>query len=287
MPQHTGFDKSSSNTLLLFGPQALSYDEAYFERVRLNVLGNEKNRWIRDVIEDLPSYWEELSEAIPSLSSIPGQAWLQRLSHWLLNGISEEQRTSPTPNIILSPIVVIGHLIEYIQHTTNEPRGQSGFGEEGYEQNLSNTETLGFCVGILSAFVVSSSLTRAQFCQNGAAALRLAMVIGGLVDAQDMKIAESQSISLATTWKAEQTPSKLHEVLESFPDVRTPIPIRVITLTSRYRLTFPSRMMRIELLLRLQKLPFQILRGDSVKLVSRQTRLACTDAFTPLYTIPT
>nr|UOS85799.1 non-reducing polyketide synthase [Hypoxylon rubiginosum] len=218
MPQHTGFDKSSSNTLLLFGPQALSYDEAYFERVRLNVLGNEKNRWIRDVIEDLPSYWEELSEAIPSLSSIPGQAWLQRLSHWLLNGISEEQRTSPTPNIILSPIVVIGHLIEYIQHTTNEPRGQSGFGEEGYEQNLSNTETLGFCVGILSAFVVSSSLTRAQFCQNGAAALRLAMVIGGLVDAQDMKIAESQSISLATTWKAEQTPSKLHEVLESFPD---------------------------------------------------------------------
>ncbi|XXH01490.1 hypothetical protein Hte_007850 [Hypoxylon texense] len=218
MPQHAGFDKSSSNTLLLFGPQALSYDEAYFERVRLSVTDNEKNRWILDVIDDLPSYWKELSEVIPSLSSIPGEEWLQRLSHWLRNGISEEERGSPTPNIILSPIVVIGHLIEYIQHTANVPFGQPGFGEAGYERYLSNTETLGFCVGILSAFAVSSSLTRAQFCQNGAAALRLAMVIGGLVDAQDTQIAESQSISLATTWKPEQTPSKLHEVLESFPD---------------------------------------------------------------------
>ncbi|KAI1770196.1 putative polyketide synthase [Hypoxylon cercidicola] len=217
MPQHAGFDGSSPNILLLFGPQALSYDEAYFERVRLNVIGNGRNRWILDVIEDLPSYWKELGEAIPSLRSVPGEEWLQRLSHWLLNGRPEEQRTSPIPNIILSPLVVIGHLIDYIQHT-NAPRGQPGFGEAGYEQSLSDTETLGFCVGILSAFVVSSSSTRAQFCQNGAAALRLAMVIGGLVDAQDVQIAESQSISLATTWKPEQTPSKLHEVLESFPD---------------------------------------------------------------------
>ncbi|KAI0165152.1 putative polyketide synthase [Hypoxylon sp. FL1284] len=218
MPQHAGGNHTSANTLLLFGPQALSYDDVYFERVRLNVIGNERNRWILDVVEDLGSYWAELREAIPSLGAIPGEAWLRRLSHWLLSGRPEEERNSPIPNIVLSPLVVIGHLVEYIQHA-HTFRGQPGLGDSVYEQQrLANTETLGFCIGILSAFAVSSSSTRAQFCQNGGAALRLAMVIGALVDAQDTQIAESQSISLATTWKSEQTPSKLHDVLENFPD---------------------------------------------------------------------
>ncbi|KAI1377954.1 putative polyketide synthase [Hypoxylon crocopeplum] len=211
MPHTIELEEPSANTLLLFGPQSLSYDETYFERVRLAILGDERNRWIVDVIEDLSTYWKELCDRIPSLSTIPGDSWLRRNARWLRHGGAEEQRSSPLPNVILSPLVVISHLVEYIQHSTSSDGQLEAF----HDSHRPNTETLGFCVGILSAFVISSSSTRAQFCQNGAAAIRLAMVIGGLVDAQNVG---SQSVSLAATWKSEQAAHRLQRVLESFPD---------------------------------------------------------------------
>nr|QNC49737.1 Hfaza1A [Hypoxylon fragiforme] len=205
-------DESSHRTLLLFGSQALSFDEAYFERIRLNVVGDKDNRWMIDVVEDLSTYWNELCEIIPSLRSLPGERWLKQHTHWLQHGSKEDQRPSQLPNIILSPLVIMGHLSEYVQHSA---ASGEGFQSEEAEYQRANTETLGFCIGLLSAFAVSSSSTRAQFCQNGAAAIRLAMVVGGLVDAQ---MAESESVSLTATWKSEQGATKLNEVLENFPD---------------------------------------------------------------------
>ncbi|KAI2602598.1 putative polyketide synthase [Hypoxylon sp. NC1633] len=214
MPPSVDFDGSSAYTLLLFGPRTLFYDEGYFERIRSSVVGDDRNQWIIDVVEDLSTYWKELCEEIPSLNAVAGESWLQRLAHWLRHGGVEEHPSSQLPNIILSPLVVISHIVEYIQHSAASA-SSSGSGETFHRNSPQNTETLGFCIGVLSAFAVSSSSTRAQFCQNAAAAIRLAMVIGALVDAQSVG---NLSTSLTATWKSEEASSKLQRVLESFPN---------------------------------------------------------------------
>ncbi|KAI1385804.1 putative polyketide synthase [Hypoxylon trugodes] len=214
MPSPANPNELSTNTLLLFGSQALSYDEAYFERIRSNVTCDGSNRWIIDVVDDLSTYWPELCVQIPTLKAIQGENLLRRLSLWLQNADVEDEWTSRLPNIILSPLVVIGHLIQYIQNFST-PGGQLEFDRSPSKGYRPNIETLGICIGMLSAFVISTSSTRAQFSQNGTAAIRLAMVVGALVDARD---AESQSISLSTTWKSEQLSLKLHQVLANTPD---------------------------------------------------------------------
>lgn len=277
-------DESSHRTLLLFGSQALSFDEAYFERIRLNVVGDKDNRWMIDVVEDLSTYWKELCEIIPSLRSLPGERWLKQHTHWLQHGSKEDQRPSQLPNIILSPLVIMGHLSEYVQHSA---ASGEGFQSEEAEYQRANTETLGFCIGLLSAFAVSSSSTRAQFCQNGAAAIRLAMVVGGLVDAQ---MAESESVSLTATWKSEQGATKLNEVLENFPDVS----LTHLTLcgrfslssfgysinSSNYRHISQSRMTRTVLLLQPRRAQFRPFRGSWAKLALTLMRSGCRVVFT-------
>ena len=88
--------------------------------------------------------------------------------------------------------------------------------------NKQNTETLGFCTGLLGAIAVSSSATQAQFQHYGAVAIRLAMLIGALVDAQDKSedlYGESKSFSAA--WNSPECGAEMTRILERFPEVRS------------------------------------------------------------------
>jgi hypothetical protein len=207
----------ASNTLLLFGPQALLFDEQYFGRIRHHVTSHAENQWIFDVLEDFPSHWSALYQKIPKLGLLPGPSLAKKLVSWLRTGEMDilDQDKKPAahlPNITLSPLVVMAQLLEYAQlFQTKE--------QNDYSVPEHNTETLGFCLGILSALAVSCSSTRAQFLHNGATALRLALTIGALVDAQDAHDAAGPSSSLAVVWKVGQSKSDLLWVLEDFPEV--------------------------------------------------------------------
>jgi malonyl CoA-acyl carrier protein transacylase len=209
----------ASSTLLLFGPQALLFDEQYFGRIRHRVTSNAENQWILDVLEDFPSHWPALCQKVPKFGLIPGPPLTKKLVGWLRTGEmgildQDNQPAAHLPNVILSPLVVMAQLLEYAQLFQKNEQNRTDYSIPEH-----NTETLGFCLGILSAFAVSSSSTRAQFLHNGAAALRLAMTIGALVDANDAHHAAGPSSSLAAVWKMGQSKSDLLRVLEDFPEV--------------------------------------------------------------------
>ncbi|EED22651.1 polyketide synthase, putative [Talaromyces stipitatus ATCC 10500] len=199
------------NIVLLFGPQALSFDQEAFLKLRATILGSLSYRWVLDVVDELSSIWTRLVKDIPILDVIDGGKKLKKLNNWIQSGDIDHDGF-PLPNILLSPLVVITQLTQYASYLQDHP--VSG--------KLDKTETLGFCTGILSALAVSSSSGEA-ISQYGAVAVRLAMVIGAIVDGQDESSEQGPSKSLATAWQSTNGEYELKQILNEFPDAYTSV----------------------------------------------------------------
>ncbi|KAF3766625.1 hypothetical protein M406DRAFT_38109 [Cryphonectria parasitica EP155] len=199
----------SEGTLYVFGPQALSLHRGYFSRVRSHVKTDPEARWVLDAVQDCLDSWDALEDAIPDLRQIQGRAQLETLLGWLQNEIPDLAGPS-TPhlsNTILGPLVIISHLWEYEQFQQGRLDGPRG----------ENEVALGFCLGILSSVVVTYSLSRPEFQRNGAAALRLAMAVGAIVDAQN--VGPGTSSSLAAAWNSiGRGDLEMAKILVEFPD---------------------------------------------------------------------
>ncbi|KAH8901535.1 putative polyketide synthase [Thozetella sp. PMI_491] len=208
---------SVPNTLLLFGPKVPTFNSDYFDWVHRATVRAKEDQWILDVVKDLIVYWDTIRQEIPFVDRVPGGEQLQCLLRWLQSGMRGDWEGTRVPNAILCPLVVIGHLVELSQYSASLHDGAET-DRMMHAVPGSRTETLGFCLGILSAIVASCSLTRATFRRHGGAAIRLALVIGAIVDAQDSSDAGKQSISLAATWKPEQSLTTVEKVIHDFPD---------------------------------------------------------------------
>jgi hypothetical protein len=215
---------TGGNTVLLFGPQALSFDEDSFHRLRSSVSGTANQHWVLDTTEELPGYWDDLCKELPKLQAVPGAKLLEDLGDWFRTGMMRQQAASHLPNTLLGPLVVIAQLTQYSEYLK---LAHSEFGEQHdlYASSRPDTETIGFCTGILSAMAVSCSTNQAQFAEYGAVAVRLAMLIGALVDAQNALDDHGESRSLATVWKSHQSGAEMTRILQRFPEVNSSRPV--------------------------------------------------------------
>jgi hypothetical protein len=171
-----------------------------------------------DTIEELAAQWDSLCEELPQLGVISGNSLLRDLVLGFRTGVPRWQTNSQLSNLLLSPLVIIAHLAQYTEYLGGlQSKGDRDI--DVYALPQPKTETLGFCLGILSAMVVSCSTNRAQFIQHGATAIRLAIIIGAIVDAQDIRDPRGPSGSLATAWKPDQLPIDRERILQNFPEV--------------------------------------------------------------------
>jgi len=208
----------SGNTVLLFGPQALSFDEDAFHKIRSTVLETESHRWIFDTIAELPECLRTFSRECPKFQIAPGAKLLDDLNRWFKTG---EISYTPfvLPNVILSPLVIIAQLTEYSKYLELANAKSEG-GDDAYASSKHDRETLGFCTGLLSALAVSSSANREQFQKYGAVALRIGMLIGMVVDARDARADIGASKSFATVWNSVEAGEEMAQILKSFPEVK-------------------------------------------------------------------
>ncbi|KAL6230185.1 hypothetical protein BDW75DRAFT_245050 [Aspergillus navahoensis] len=203
-------------TVLLFGPQALSFNEKSFTELREAVLNDTDNRWVIDAVSQVTSTWGKFVERFPQLQAIEGQQRLEDLSDWLNTGkITPAART--LPNILLSPLVVIGQLTQFTKYLRlTQPNATSS--DDIYAKIGPNTETIGFCTGLLSALTVATATSKAQFEQSAATAIRLATLIGAFVDAQEICGPHKASKSLATVWNSPSAKEEMTRILNEYPE---------------------------------------------------------------------
>lgn len=171
------------------------------------------------VYTTVASDWATLSMAFPRLQAVPGAKLLEDLKDWLLTGGSM-QASLPLPNTLLTPLVVITELTQYSKYL-ELAQPYFGDGDDLHTSFHQNAETVGFCTGLLSAVVVSSSASQAQFQRYGANAVRLAMLIGALVDAQEISDGlHGASKSFSAAWNSSESGAEMTRIIKSFPEVR-------------------------------------------------------------------
>lgn len=193
----------NAEAVLLFGSQALDFDGSAFRQLSTSVLNSPEHSWALRFVDTLSDTWKTICDELPNLRAAPGAAHLRRLGKSFRAGKLE---TTTLPNIILSPLVVIAQLTQY---TT--------FANLRDEEALPPSGTVGFCIGLLSAFAVSSASSKGDFERYATVAARLALIIGALVDIDNLK---EPSTTLAVAWKIQNNGTEeLKQILKASPDV--------------------------------------------------------------------
>jgi acyl transferase domain-containing protein/nucleoside-diphosphate-sugar epimerase/acyl carrier protein len=205
-------------TLLLFGPQALSFDEGAFNQLRSALFANkDRHQWILDTIAELPDCLSALSQTSPELAAEAGVNLLQELKQWI-DGSKPSLTPFVLPSTLLNPLVVIAQLLQYSAYldlvSPANVDDQHLHASSQYE-----TETLGFCTGSLSAFAISASTCDEQLRTHGAAAIRIATIVGAVVDAEEVAERSGPSRSFSAVWHSEEEQLMLVHELESLGQV--------------------------------------------------------------------
>jgi hypothetical protein len=216
-----GSAQCEDTTLLLFGPQALSANAGTLNAFRDDVSSGPESTWIAAALESLPGCWEAFVTAFPKYCVTQNaSSLLSDLYRWFQAGSGSLPSTGTSastefPNTILSPLVVISHLSEYMRLLDMKEAQQ---GEKRLD--VLPPQVLGFCTGLLSASAVALGGTdRAAVRKFGATAIRLAMIIGGIVDAQEILETSGPTKALATSWDTDAKEQEMSDILQSFPDV--------------------------------------------------------------------
>lgn len=208
----------SGPTVLLFGPQALSLDEDILKIIRAALVKNDDYRWILDTIYELPTYWKELGKEIPSIKDYHERSPAPELKE-LIENASFSGTSFPPPNYLLTPLVVTLQLLQYLTYLKSKyPDSEDR--QQIHNSSAQNLQSVGFCTGFLTAIAVSCSSNDAQLRKYGATAIRIAMLIGAVVDTQDFSgDEETESRSFSVAWNSLPENEQMIKILDTYPDV--------------------------------------------------------------------
>ncbi|KAH1614543.1 hypothetical protein KXX21_001429 [Aspergillus fumigatus] len=172
-----------------------------------------KYSWILETLRELPEWWAKASAALPILQDQGGSqlltAWADDFNH--SNPPSPAPDLGfPLPNIILTPIVAISQLVQYQQYCEQQPHARTSASGGRFE-------TVGFCSGTLAAIAVASSPSVSQLDRYGRVAIRLAMLIGAMVDAVDNTSALGGAVSYSVSWNHPRLREHIDRTIHDHP----------------------------------------------------------------------
>ncbi|KAL2015184.1 hypothetical protein VTK56DRAFT_6091 [Thermocarpiscus australiensis] len=215
--------RAGTDTLLLFGPQFLTLNADMLDELRARVWGGPEQEWLAGAIESLPDCWDAFVTAFPGYAVVEdANQMLVAMGEWFRTGTSITtkpgwQPDAKLPNLVLSPLVVVAHLTEYMRFLDSpEPPHR----QQQQQETPPVPAVLGFCTGLFSAFVAAlAGADRDAVRKHGQTAVRLAMLAGGIVDAQGVLDASGPARAFATSWAPGKGWDALEQVLGRFPEV--------------------------------------------------------------------
>lgn len=210
-------ESNTVKTLLVFDAQLTGISQKTLQKLRSSLLNTEKHAWLRDIVAGLPRFWETASVAAPEVQDERVTVLLNNLNAWLRQG---DPISFPLPNVLLTPITVIVELVQFVDY----------LGEENLPWPSPGIhETVGFCTGLLSAFVASLSANVEDLKKRGAAAVRLALLIGAVVDQQNQCDSETSIWgSFSVGWSSQEQKNGLDQFLDRAHEVSQREGVRLV-----------------------------------------------------------
>ncbi|KAF2108587.1 putative polyketide synthase [Lophiotrema nucula] len=222
-------DSSESSQIFIFGPHIGGFTKQAMDKMVRPILQGPHQEWVLEATAGLSGYWEALTEKMPEIdAAIPGLKQLGDFDSWLRHGQADMPQDAQLPNIIITPLLVLIQLTQYWQYLELTQDGARGdvHADLVHQQQQSGKshqfETLGFCSGMPAALAVASAHNREELEKYGSVAVRLAMLLGALVDARnvwDTARGKGETVSLAVAWTSPKQGEDVSRILEaSKPD---------------------------------------------------------------------
>lgn len=164
-------------------------------------------------------YWDALLSKIPEVAEVLPEIpkGLTALDAWFRHGSADISAT--LPRSVLGPVVVLTQLTQYWQFLELTHKGEPTE-DVLASRTASSTEnfvSLGFCAGLIPTLAAASAHNREEFQHYTAVAMRVSMLIGGLIDARevwDKAMGNGGSVSLATAWTGEKQAETVRRICE-------------------------------------------------------------------------
>lgn len=207
MPSH---EAALAENILLFDAQLTSITPKNLFDLYV-ALRNPKCAWVLGVIATLPTLWDAAASAIPKIQQSLSQGCIQEIQAWSQTGKLPDDSLL-IDNSMLIPITIIMELVQYVPHLENDPLAA--------QHPPKKHAALGLCTGLLSAFAVSSSAKQADLEKYGAVAIRLAVLIGAVVDMQDKSDSEHTNLtSMSANWSSAEQKRAIDATVAKFLSV--------------------------------------------------------------------
>ncbi|RLL95504.1 hypothetical protein CFD26_101654 [Aspergillus turcosus] len=204
------------------------------QRIQSN-LKDPKLKELAKAVDDLPQFWSHLVEVKPVLSQVNDEP-LKKLTDWA-SGECFLEIPEGLPNILLAPLTVIIHLVQYLRFVHS--LDADDFQEDRHRCILQSTERGGFqglCTGFLSAAALACSGSERDIWCNATVALRLATCVGAYVDLDRLTYDSADDHTCVIIhWEDNCGKDRVTEVLKRYPGVYTSVELddRSITVTAK------------------------------------------------------
>ncbi|OJJ38079.1 hypothetical protein ASPWEDRAFT_148134 [Aspergillus wentii DTO 134E9] len=263
---------SPQATCILFGPQAIQTNQALLD-IRTSLQETRGLNFLATAITALPAVWHVIQDALPELRQLP-HANLDQLCHFFQGGPAPI--ITDTANIILTPLTVISHLIEFwkLQHGNSDQPPVS----------LPLVQDVqGFCVGFLAAIVVACSQTHEDFQILAFRTVCLAVCVGALVDWDEHQRSNPQdrAVSVAVRWKGTAQYDEIEDAIGSqdgaYVSCITGPTSLTVTIPQKYAASFVSTLSDLGISAKGISLRGRFHHQDHTNAVSRVLRLVERD----------
>ncbi|KAF2232213.1 hypothetical protein EV356DRAFT_578621 [Viridothelium virens] len=222
-------DSSESSKIFVFGPYIGTFTKQALDKLVQPISQSSHREWVLEATAGLSNYWEALTKKMPEIdAAIPGLKQLTELDSWIRHGHADIPQDAPLHNMIISPLMTLIQLTQYWQYlelTQDSSRGDVHADLVHQQQQSGNSnkfESLGFCHGMLEAFAVASAHNREELEKYGSVAVRLAMLLGALVDAHnvwDTSRGKGDTVSLAVAWVSPKQDEEVAHIIDTLsPD---------------------------------------------------------------------
>lgn len=223
-----GSQGEGESTIFLFGPHVGTFTKASVDTLIRQLSHSAHRDWILDTIDSLPFYWDTLCKKIPNIAgTIPARRQLADLASWLRAGAVDGPNDGTNlPSIVVGPLVVLIQLTQYWRYLEMTRPGhleetadlQADLVARQKQPGAAEVEPLGFCAGLLAAVAIASASDKHEFHKYGAVAVRLAMLVGALIDAQevwDKGHDKGGSVSYAIAWRGQKQADEVTRVVKA------------------------------------------------------------------------
>ncbi|KAI1279817.1 hypothetical protein F5Y07DRAFT_396864 [Xylaria sp. FL0933] len=165
-----------------------------------------------EAVRDLDSLWTETIDQDSALHVIDGKAAVRKLEG-LLSGTINEPISDERRNILIVPITILNHVVQYLSFIGH-------IAVANYNCLIENVAAKGgvqgLCAGLLSAQAVASAETIEDIVALSCTSLRLAFCIGAYVDADQMSNdGNAESATLAVRWRDTRTLEDIQQILQN------------------------------------------------------------------------